>query len=66
VDLPEDAGKTDAQRISEAFAAFAEEIHEQDYTVMVGKVPAARTTPMKPMRVGAHSHRPERAAKEST
>jgi len=66
VELPEDAGKTDAQRIAEAFAAFAEEIHEQDYTVMVGKVSAARTTPMKPMRVGARSHRPERAAKEST
>lgn len=57
VTRPEDAGLTTAQRIDDAFTVFADEVHEQTLDVMVGNVPAARSTLRKPLQVGASSHR---------
>lgn len=57
VSMADDATTSTAQRIDEAFTAFADEIHEQTYDVMVGNVAAARTTLRKPMQVGARGHR---------
>ena len=43
------------QRVQQAFAAFGDEMVEQRYDVMLGKVPAARMPAIAPLRMAAQS-----------
>jgi subtilisin-like proprotein convertase family protein len=52
IQVGDDAGKPIAKRISEAFAAFPDEVHEQTVDVMVGRVAPARITKIRPLAVG--------------
>jgi PKD repeat protein len=48
----DDARKSIAKRISDAFAAFPDEVHEQTVDVMVGRVAPARISKIRPLAVG--------------
>jgi len=41
-----------ARRISDAFAAFTDEVHEQSVDVMIGRVAPARVSKIEPLAVG--------------
>jgi hypothetical protein len=49
VELPSERALTTRQRVELALAAFADEVVEQSYDVMVGEVAAARVTPRAPL-----------------
>ncbi len=58
--VPTVAAKADArltvdQRVQQAFVAFADEMVEQRYDVMLGKVPAARMKAISPLRTAKQS-----------
>jgi hypothetical protein len=55
VDLPEDARLPMSDRIASAFAAFPDEVQVQDFDVMVGAVPAAKSNAMRALGVGARN-----------
>jgi len=48
--------QTLAQRVSDAFRAFSDEMIEQRYAVMVGAVRPAALVPMRPLGVGERAH----------
>lgn len=52
IQVGDDARKPIAKRISDAFAAFADEVHEQSVDVMVGRVAPARISKIRPLAVG--------------
>lgn len=52
VKLREDALRTVAQRVSNAFATFTDEIHVQQVDVMIGRVAPARVPAIRPLAVG--------------
>ncbi|SHF06110.1 Ig-like domain-containing protein [Thermomonas hydrothermalis] len=55
VALAGDAALTVRQRVDKALALFADEVVEQRLDVMLGQVPRARLTPMRPLPTGAVS-----------
>lgn len=52
VQVAEDVRRPIGVRVSDAFASFAEEVHEQSVDVMIGRVVPARVTKIKPLPVG--------------
>lgn len=54
VQVGDDVRRPMATRISDAFAAFADEVHEQSVDVMIGRVAPARVPKIKPLAVGVN------------
>lgn len=54
VQVSDDVRRPMATRISDAFAAFADEVHEQSVDVMIGRVAPARVAKIKPLAVGVN------------
>ncbi len=52
VQMGADARAPMSRRISDAFTAFADEVHEQSVDVMVGRVAPARVSKIEPLAVG--------------
>lgn len=52
--VDDDVRRPMATRISDAFAAFADEVHEQSVDVMIGRVTPARVAKIKPLAVGVN------------
>ena len=63
VQVGDDVRRSIATRISDAFAAFADEVHEQSIDVMIGRVAPARVSKIKPLAVGVSQ---DVAARRST
>lgn len=55
--LAGDSRRPVSERVDEAFSAFSEELHEQNFDVMVGAVAPARVQAMPPLPVGARQAR---------
>jgi subtilisin-like proprotein convertase family protein len=52
VQVGNDVRRPIAVRVSDAFSAFADEVHEQSVDVMIGRVMPARVSKIKPLPVG--------------
>lgn len=52
VEVNSDKPRSLAQRVSNAFAAFSDEIHVQNVDVMIGRVAPARVAALRPLAVG--------------
>lgn len=55
VAVPADAKLPESLRVQQAFQQFGDELIEQSYDVMLGKVPAARVQPIAPLRTAKQS-----------
>lgn len=55
VEVPEDARLSTEQRVRKALAVFADEVVEQTFDVMLGRLPKARMPAMQPLPTGRAS-----------